>query len=326
MASSSSLMTIAPSRLLQDRHSALQQTVDGALATAETWFVDLARRRCETLDRLGQALALVALSSIYRARHWGGDSEALTTIASLCASASGSAPQGSEELGTGSVALSAMMGAVALPAPMTEPSRSFVVLARRHWGEAVEAGCKLDRASVWTGHLLEAMLEAKGDAISEASRFDAQMSLVDATSGYEIRAEEIRDWLARLAVRTGFGRRRDCLEPEELCALEARLPLLTFWALKRGDLDLLCPLVRGLHAGGFHDIPEYVDGLLEIASSATLQGAFALQELTLDWVRSPESRVGLEREVLLPLTAASAWTLCECLYPDRSPFSGAWLS
>jgi hypothetical protein len=172
---------------------------------------------------------------------------------------------------------------------------------------------------VLTCRLLAALLDESPELpdLSLLSGFVPMSSF----SHYLADAASIQETLEVLTTLTAHGRLLPELTQPEVDFVQKTLPFWTFYYIKERDLDSVCPLARTLKYLHLEALSEYGEAIRYILRQAREDGSFCTQDMSCKCQSYllPES-IDVDREMRLPLTVASIWTLLECLHSSESPF------
>jgi hypothetical protein len=135
-------------------------------------------------------------------------------------------------------------------------------------------------------------------------------------SKYTAKIDEIQRLAGALAAMTAFGRIASLSRETEHGPVEHALRFWTFFFVKNGDLDMVCPLLRALAHLGLRSLPEYSEGLSFIVHQRKADGHFGMHEMSIHLqAANAVAALDIEREIYLPLTVAGLWTLATCIPP-----------
>ena len=134
----------------------------------------------------------------------------------------------------------------------------------------------------------------------------------DPRARYVATPQFVRELAQEIAAASLFGRLVPPLTAEERRDVTTALRLWAFCYTKERDLDMLCPVVRAMHLLGLEGEPEYHDALEFIAGEQRSDGHFGMHEMGLAILEKGGDDIDRERELYLPLTVASTWTLTMC--------------
>lgn len=157
----------------------------------------------------------------------------------------------------------------------------------------------------------------KGESELGDISFPSASAFVRPFSYYLADTVEIQEALTTLTILTVFGRRAPQLAEPELEFVQKALPFWTFYFIKERDLDNVCPLARTLKHLGLEALPEFTEAIRYILRQSREDGSFGIYDMSYKYTSSEP--VDVERQVRLPLTVGSLWTLLECLHDSGSP-------
>ncbi|MCP3964260.1 MAG: hypothetical protein GY719_41050 [bacterium] len=148
-------------------------------------------------------------------------------------------------------------------------------------------------------------------------------SIATRPSKYRLDDEAIEDLATEIHALSGYGTVVPRLPSEVRAYLEDALPFWTFFFAKERDLDTLCPLVRAMKYLGLDGAPEYSRAIQFIRNQQKPDHRFGSQDMELHLLsRASAEPIDSDREIHLPLTVSSVWTLSHHCSSD-SRFFGA---
>jgi hypothetical protein len=215
----------------------------------------------------------------------------------------------------------ALMAAASLDVPSSRGDR-YAEMVVQQW-EALKNDRGLDTTSMsyWTAEYLASLLakqEAPPPPELTAGHWLSPFFRYTATPG------QIQHITQQVAAASTFGSRTLNIDNEYRRQLEE---LFLFWAFyfgKERDLDMICPVLRSLEYLRCTSVPEFYEGLEVVVQQCKRDGRFGMHEMaTRLHALGLREQSNCDREIYLPLTVASVWTLLECTRPELSPFRNA---
>jgi hypothetical protein len=176
-----------------------------------------------------------------------------------------------------------------------------------------------DPTLLWSGKRLVHLLS--GHSRDGWSRVWWRSQISELVSPYAADAACIRQVCVDLAALSAYGQLAPPLPASEKDYLEKALPFWLFCYVKDQDLDMVCPLLRGLHYMGVQSNPEFQDAIGFVLRRSSADGRFTMREAAVH-LHSSDGRHGdqVSRLIYLPLTVASVWALVESVFPSNAPF------
>lgn len=289
---------------------------------AGEWIGGFARARMDDLDTTGLCLGLFGVSCVARALppdQWPPAFTELTeSILNKLVSDSDS-PHGLRiQFSSGGFA-SPLMAAAALVVD-TPSATEYRNICLREW-KMLEEGRSLEdsQTALWMGQHFATLIGSR-EEIRPLADSDALRS-VNRIWQYTAASHDIQRIVRYLAACSAFGQVKLRLSSAKRKLLTEVIQFWTFFYIKEGDLDMVCPLVRALGYLRHQFLPEYAEGINFILQQSKSNGRFGMQEMATH-LRSilADGPVDSDREIYLPLTTASLWALLESDCFDASPF------
>jgi len=300
----------------------LDQRAQAVILSAARWLALFSTRRVSDLDDQALCVALTGMSCAIRTLMSEAGTGEVATAVDLVAKElleRWHRLPGEPQHQFKENALSRVISAAFLTAP------SYTVDAYRRkaceqWALLERCGALADAPRIlWSGRRVVALIDRGRELSGVQIGWDSP--IVTHVSPYSACVSSIHEVVADLAILSAFGRDAPTLGSNEYDYLRKSLPFWTFYHIKSGDLETVCQLARGLKYARLDAFDELSDAICFILTQAREDGRFGMHDMALylGLVRSL-SAIDVERDISLPVTAASLWALLDCLYPERSPF------
>ena len=214
----------------------------------------------------------------------------------------------------------ALMAAASLDVPSPQGDR-YAEMVLQQWDELTnDQSPEPTSLSCWTAEYLASLIVKRQSP--PPLKLTAGQWLLPLFR-YTATTTQIQHITQQVAAATKFGNCPAPLDNEYRHQLEDLLLFWAFYFVRERDLDMICPVLRSLEYLRCTSVLEFCEGVDVVVLQCKRDGRFGMHEMAsrLHALASPESNC--DREIYLPLTVASVWTLLECTRHELSPFRNA---